>query len=81
MIFVEIEIDAGVTGLAKAATHDKPQTVAKAIEEMSTYFIGKDPFNTEQIRLEMYRDEWYPKNVINTTVVSAIDITSWDIKG
>ncbi|ESP89353.1 mandelate racemase/muconate lactonizing enzyme family protein [Candidatus Halobonum tyrrellensis] len=80
-VFVELETDAGVTGLAEATTHDKPRTVAAAIQEMSDYFIGKDPFNTEQIWLEMYRDEWFSKEVINTTVCSAVDMACWDIKG
>jgi galactonate dehydratase len=80
-VFVELETDAGVTGLAEATTHDKPRTVAKAIDEMSNFFIGRDPFDTESIWLEMYRDEWFSKNIINTTVLSAIDMACWDIKG
>jgi galactonate dehydratase len=80
-VFVRLETDAGVTGLAEATTHDKPRTVVAAIEEMSEFFVGKDPFDTEQIWLEMYRDEWFSKNVVNTTVCSAVDIACWDIKG
>ncbi len=80
-VFVRLDTDAGVTGLAEATTHDKPRTVAAAIDEMSDYFIGKDPFDTERIWLEMYRDEWFSKNVINTTVCSAVDMACWDIKG
>jgi len=80
-VFVELETDAGVTGIAEATTHDKPRTVAEAIDEMSNFFIGRDPFDTEALWLEMYRDEWFSKNVINTTVASAVDIACWDIKG
>jgi galactonate dehydratase len=80
-VFVELETDAGVTGLAEATTHDKPRTVAKAIDEMSNFFMGRDPFDTESLWLEMYRDEWFSKNIINTTVLSAIDMACWDIKG
>ena len=80
-VFVQLETDAGVTGLAEATTHDKPRTVAAAIEEMSDFFIGRNPFETEALWLEMYRDEWFSKNVVNTTVCSAVDIACWDIKG
>ena len=80
-VFVRVETDAGVTGLAEATAHDKPRTVAAAIEEMAEYFVGRDPFETEALWLEMYRDEWFSKNLINTTVLSAIDIACWDIKG
>jgi galactonate dehydratase len=80
-VFVRLETDAGVSGLAEATTLSKPRTVAAAIDEMSSYFVGKDPFDTEAIWLEMYRDEVYSKNVINTTVCSAVDTACWDIKG
>ena len=80
-VFVRLHTDAGITGLAEATTHDKPRTVAAAIEEMSDFFIGRDPFDTEPLWLEMYRDEWFSKNVVNTTVVSAVDMACWDIKG
>jgi galactonate dehydratase len=80
-VFVRVETNEGVHGLAEATTHDKPRTVAAAIEEMSEYFVGEDPFDTERLWLQMYRDEWFSKNVINTTVISAIDIACWDIKG
>lgn len=80
-VFVRVETNEGVHGIAEATTHGKPRTVVAGIEEMREYFIGADPFDTEQLFLEMYRDEWFSKNVINTTVISAIDIACWDIKG
>ena len=33
-VFVRLHTDAGATGLAEATTHDKPRTVAAAIEEI-----------------------------------------------
>ncbi|WP_435156354.1 galactonate dehydratase [Haladaptatus sp. DFWS20] len=80
-VFVHVDTNMGVQGLAEATTHSKPETVAAAIEEMSDFFIGEDPFETERLWLEMYRDEWFSKNVVNTTVISAIDMACWDIKG
>jgi len=80
-VFVHLDTNQGIRGLAEATTHDKPETVAAAIEEMREFFIGEDPFDTERLWLEMYRDEWFSKNVINTTVCSAVDIAFWDIKG
>jgi galactonate dehydratase len=79
-VFVRLNTDAGVTGLAEATLMGKTQTVATAIEEMSNYFIGASPFDTEKLFLEMYRDEAYSDNVVNTTVISAIDTACWDIK-
>jgi galactonate dehydratase len=80
-VFVRLETNAGITGLAEATAHGKPRTVEAAIAELSEYFIGESPYDTERIWLELYRDEWFSKNVINTTVCSAVDMACWDIKG
>ncbi|MEF8842425.1 MAG: galactonate dehydratase [Haloarculaceae archaeon] len=80
-VFVRVETNEGYHGIAEATTHSKPRTVEAAVEEMSRYFLGADPFDTERLWLEMYRDEWYSRHVVNTTVVSAIDAACWDIKG
>ncbi|PSQ02691.1 mandelate racemase/muconate lactonizing enzyme family protein [Halobacteriales archaeon QS_4_69_31] len=80
-VFVRLHTNEGVTGLAEATAHGKPETVAAAVEEMSDFFVGENPFDTERLWLEMYRDEWFSKNVVNTTVCSAVDMACWDIKG
>ncbi len=80
-VFVRVETDAGVHGIAEATTHSKSRTVVEAFDEMAGYFIGADPFDTERLLLEAYRNEWYSANLINTTVISAIDTACWDIKG
>jgi galactonate dehydratase len=80
-IFVRVHTDAGVTGLAEATLMGKTETVATAIDEMSHHFVGESPFETERLFLEMYRDAAYSDNVVNTTVISAVDIACWDIKG
>lgn len=81
-VFVRVETDQGIHGIGEAMAHRKPQTVAMAIEEMSErYVIGEDPFATEDLFFRMYRDEWFSKNVVNTTCISAIDAACWDIKG
>ncbi|MFB6095264.1 MAG: mandelate racemase/muconate lactonizing enzyme family protein, partial [Halodesulfurarchaeum sp.] len=80
-VFVELTTNTGERGLAEATSHGKPRTVVAAIEEMAEYFIGESPYDTEDLWRRMYRDEWYSKNVINTTVISAIDTAAWDIKG
>jgi galactonate dehydratase len=80
-VFVVVETSDGTRGIAEATADDKPRTVAAALEEMAEYFVGADPFDTERLFLEMYRDEWYSENVINTTVISAVDTACWDIKG
>ncbi|MFP8958374.1 mandelate racemase/muconate lactonizing enzyme family protein [Natrialbaceae archaeon A-CW3] len=80
-VFVELHTNQGHTGLAEATAWGKPQTVATAVEELSDHFLGMNPFNTEALSLEIYRDEWYSDNIVNTTVAAAVDTACWDIKG
>jgi galactonate dehydratase len=80
-VFVRLETNVGVHGIAEATVVGKPRTIVTAVEEMSRYFLGASPFDTERLFLEMYRDEAYSDNVVNTTVISAVDIACWDIKG
>ena len=80
-VFVRLKTDAGIDGIAEATAHGKPHTIAAAIEELSRYVIGERPFDTERRWLEIYRNEWYSRNVVNMTAISAFDTACWDIKG
>jgi galactonate dehydratase len=80
-VIVRLHTDAGVTGIAEATLHGKPRTVATAVEEMARYYVGASPFDTEELFLEMYRDEAYSDNAVNTTVISAVDVACHDIRG
>lgn len=80
-VFVRLHTNTGIIGVAEATLHAKQATVVQAIEEMQRYYLGADPFDTERLWLEMYRDEAYSDNAVNMTVISAIDIACWDIKG
>lgn len=81
-LFVEVQTDQGVSGIGEAMAHRKPETVATAVDEIAERFVvGSDPFDTERLFFDIYRDEWFSKHVVNTTVISAIDQACWDIKG
>lgn len=81
-VFVEVETDVGVTGVAEATVHKKPRTVATAIDELEQFYVGEDPFETERLYLEMNRNlSTALPHRINAAVFSAMDIACWDIKG
>ena len=80
-LFVRVETNEGVHGAAEATFRGKSRAVQAALESMRDYFVGADPFDTEDIWLRMYRDEWLSMNAVNVTAISAIDIACWDIKG
>ena len=80
-VLVRVETDVGVHGVGEGTVHGKARAVASAIDDMRTHFVGSDPFSTERLWREMYRTAWFSQNLINTTVISAIDMACWDIKG
>lgn len=80
-VLVRVKTDEGIHGVGEGTVHRKANAVAAAVDDMRDYFIGADPFETEKLWQKMYRDEYFSRNLINTTVISAIDIACWDIKG
>ncbi|WP_336022780.1 mandelate racemase/muconate lactonizing enzyme family protein [Halobellus salinisoli] len=80
-VLLRVETDAGVHGIGEGTVHGKARSVATAVENMRDHFIGAAPFDTERLWQTMYRDEWFAQNLINTSVISAVDIACWDIKG
>ncbi|MBQ9048892.1 MAG: mandelate racemase/muconate lactonizing enzyme family protein [Solobacterium sp.] len=79
-LFVEIDTDAGITGLGEAGNWGFLSSTADAIMKFKPYLIGKDPFNAEDISQNLYRAVYFRGSVI-MSAISAIDIACWDIKG
>lgn len=80
--FVTVETDAGVTGVGEATLPRNALTIEAAIREEAEYYIGADPFETEQLYLKMYRDRGgMMPHMVNMAVISAMDMACWDIKG
>lgn len=79
-LFVEIDTDAGITGLGEAGNWGFLSSTADAIRKFIPYLIGQDPFNAEDISQNLYRAVYFRGSVI-MSAISAIDIACWDIKG
>lgn len=79
-LFVEIDTDAGITGLGEAGNWGFPSSTADAIRKFTPYLLGQDPFNAEDIAQNLYRAVYFRGSVI-MSAISAIDIACWDIKG
>lgn len=79
-LFVEIDTDAGITGLGEAGNWGFLSSTADAIRKFTPYLIGKDPFNAEDVSQNLYRAVYFRGSVI-MSAISAIDIACWDIKG
>ena len=77
-IFLEIETDEGVTGLAGPVADD----VAFVIDrQFSRLLIGEDPTAGERLWDKMYRDAVHGRKGAAMMAISAIDCALWDLRG
>ena len=73
--FVKLLTDEGLHGWGEATTHRAAKTAETNVLEMRRYYLGRDPFNTEEIWQELHR----ANAAIQT--IAAIDMACWDIIG
>jgi len=67
-------------GLSEATLYFESSAVISELEEKRNFFIGKDPFQVEQIWNEWYRDSFSRNNsAVNVTAMSAVETACWDI--
>ncbi len=79
-IFVEVETDAGITGIGEATTEHHEMAVAAQVETaLKPRLLGMDPTDVEQVWQLGYRDFWWKRGVVHTSAVSGIDMALWDI--
>jgi galactonate dehydratase len=74
-VFIKLHTDEGVYGIGEATAHRKAKSIEAAILEYRRYFLGKNPFNIEEINYELI------KSGAPAKVRAAIDIACWDIMG
>ena len=58
-LFLRIDTDAGISGWGEPVVEGRAQTVAAAVEELSTYLVGKDPRHIEDHWNVLYRGGFY----------------------
>ncbi|MDR3675135.1 MAG: mandelate racemase/muconate lactonizing enzyme family protein [Acidobacteriota bacterium] len=80
-VIVQVETDAGITGVSEALMKRKSLTIEQSILELKRYLVGKDPTEIETHWERMYRDSFWVGGPMHCTSISAIDIALWDILG
>ena len=80
-LFLKIETDEGISGWGEPIVEGRAATVAAAVEELSDYLIGKDPFLIEDHWNVLYRGGFYRGGAIHMSALAGIDQALWDIKG
>lgn len=81
-LFLEIETDAGITGLGEASLSNRAEIVEAALRWLEPHFVGADPSGIEDHWDRMYHrlNRWRDGSVL-MTALAAVDIALWDIEG
>lgn len=79
-LFVQVQTDAGITGLGESGTWGYLEASEKVIEKFASYLVGEDPLRIEHHWQYMYRSSHFRGAAI-MGAISAIDIALWDIAG
>ncbi|MFW6368944.1 MAG: galactonate dehydratase [Spirochaetota bacterium] len=80
-LFVEVETDAGISGLGEAGLTGQERAVMGALDSLRGHIIGEDPFRTEHLWQLMFRGGFFPAQRVLTSAIAAVDTALWDIKG
>lgn len=80
-LFLKIETDEGIDGWGEPIVEGRAHTVAAAVDELSDYLVGKDPFLIEDHWTVMYRGGFYRGGAVHMSAIAGIDQALWDIKG
>jgi len=78
MVFLQIETDEGVTGIAGPVQHEVAWIIAGSFRQL---LLGEDPLATERLWDMMYRDAVHGRKGPTMMAISAIDCALWDLKG
>ena len=80
-LFLAIDTDEGITGWGEPVIEGRSASVAAAVEELSSYLIGKDPMRINDHWQTLYRGGFYRGGPILMSAIAGIDQALWDIKG
>lgn len=81
---VRVETDEGIVGIGEATFTGRETVVAEMVRSLRHLVIGKDPFNSEQMYLDLYVPGfagYRSGGIMFTSAISGIDQALWDIKG
>ena len=78
---VKVSTDAGIVGWGETTLEGKPKSTVAAVEELSDYFIGKDPLRIEHHWQHVYRSAFFRGGNVLMSALSGIDQALWDITG
>ena len=81
---VHVHTDEGLSGIGEATYSRKETVVAAMVADLKQHVIGRDPFESEAIYLDLYAGGatgYRTGGIMFTSAISGIDQALWDIKG
>lgn len=79
-LFISVETDTGISGIGEVGVWGYLDAAAALLDRIKADLIGQDPMRIEHIANYLYRG-YYFRGTVVMSVISAIDIALWDIKG
>lgn len=80
-LFLKLTTDEGLVGWGEPVVEGRVHTVAAAVEELSYYFMDKNPLDIEDLWQTFYRAGFYRGGPVLMSAIAGIDQALWDIKG
>ncbi len=78
--YVRVRAEDGTCGVGESTYFGWPEAVADIARSFAPYLVGRDPFDTEQHFLALYRALCF-RGMAVTGALSALDQALWDLKG
>ncbi len=78
--YVRVRAEDGTSGVGESTYFGWPEAVAEIARSFTPYLVGRDPFDTEQHFLALYRALCF-RGMAVTGALSALDQALWDLKG
>jgi len=80
-LFLKVSTDEGISGWGEPVVEGRAETVRAAVEELSGYLLGRDPFRIEDHFQVLHRGGFYRGGPVLTSAISGIEQALWDVKG
>ena len=81
-VTLKIQTDDGIYGLGDATLNGREMAVVSYLSDhVIPCLLGRDPFQIEDIWQYLYRGAYWRRGPVTMTVIAAVDMALWDIKG
>jgi galactonate dehydratase len=82
LTFLELETDAGLTGVSEARMVSRTGTLLACLDELAPrHVIGTDPFDVERLAWNIQRAEYHRSGEISQSALACFDVACWDLMG